>query len=43
MEGHTQCSLLIRRGGWRGIESAHGYLGGVNGGAFTVLTVSWKG
>ena len=44
MEWHRQCSRLVGRGDWRGkIDNAHSYLGGVNGGAYTVLTVSWKG
>ena len=33
MERHRQCSRLVGRGEWRGIDSAHGYLEGVNGGA----------
>ena len=28
MEGHIQCSRLVGRGEWRGIDSAHGYLKG---------------
>ena len=41
MEGHRQFSRLVGRGDWRGkIDSAHSYLGGVNGGAYTVLTAN---
>ena len=44
MEGHRQCSRLVWRGDWRGkIDRTQSYLGGVNGGAYVVLTVSWKG
>ena len=44
MEVHRQCSRLVGRGDLRGkIDSAHSYLGGVKGGAYTVLTFSWKG
>ena len=43
MERHRQCSRLVGRGEWRGIDSAHGLLECVNGGAYRVLTASWKG
>ena len=43
MEGHRQCSRLVGRGEWSGIDSAQGLLEGVNGGAYTVLTANWKG
>ena len=43
MEWHRQCSRLVGRGEWRRIDSGHGKFEGVNGGAVTVLTASWKG
>ena len=33
MEGHRQCSWLVGRCEWRGIDSAHGLLESVIGGA----------
>ena len=33
MEAHRQCSRLVGRCAWRGIDCAHGYMEGFVGGA----------
>ena len=43
MEGHRHRSQQVGSGEWSGIDSAHGLLECVNGGAYRVLTASWKG